>query len=276
MTLDVKQSRRLLIDISNYGRAKFQEALPNINTNLSKHIMLVTYMSQAQVHFDGILSLTLPKKPQGTTAILQLRTLQEYFINTKLITLQDNDIFANYLYINSEYERIKTTKMLLRMKEINQNECDKIIKEADKIINMLKSSTKLPIIPNLILTNKEYYGDAKFDLRKKCAVIDALDTNTQSIHKMVDNYDAVYKYLSNYVHPDARTILKNIGFNNSDSTININGDSYLYHDVVMLSCMYFASILEIFCTQLDIFEPRRFKLFMNRFSKYIHTEMLIS
>jgi hypothetical protein len=267
--MDIKRSRRLLKDISNYGWEKFQEAKALISETNSKHIMLVAYMSQCQVNFDGIISLTLPSRPQGTAGVLQLRALQECFINTKLITLNDDEVFANYLYINSEYERIRTTKVLLNQLAIDQAKHDEILNEANQIISNMKAQTTLPIIPGLIVAGKDYYDKQQFSLKKKCEIIDYLDTENSSVHKMVDNYDVVYKQLSRYVHPDARTILKNINFISNTSTININGDASLYEDIVSMSFMYYATVLEIFVNNLDIYEPRRFKLFSNRFDKYI-------
>jgi len=270
--MDIKRSRRLLKDISDYGWKKFQEAKAVINEENSKHIMLVAYMSQCQVNFDGIISLTLPAKPQSTAGVLQLRALQECFINTKLITLQDDEMFANYLYINSEYERIRTTKVLLDQSAIDQSKHDEIVNEANQIISNMKSQTTLPTIPSLIIADRDYYDKKQFSLRKKCEIIDYLDTENSSVHKMVDNYDVVYKQLSRYVHPDARTILKNINFTSSSATININGDASLYEDVIGMSFMYYASVLEIFVNQLEIYEPRRFKLYSTRFNKYISTD----
>lgn len=268
--MDKYRARKLLKDLSNYGWDKFQSAHNFVDLTNSKHIMLIAYMSQAQVNFDGIISLTRIAKPQAAAATLQLRTLQEYFINTKLVTLQNDDTFASYLYINSEYERIKTTKMLLRLGEISQTNCDRVLEESNQIINILKRQTKLPLIPHLILADRDYYGKSQFDLRKKCEIIDALDTNNESAHSMVSNYDVVYKQLSKYVHTDARTILHDIGYNSHPSIININGDASLYEDMVGMSCMYYASILEIFTKEMNIYEGRRFKLFMNRYIKYIH------
>lgn len=219
--MDTNKARRLLKDISNYGWEKFQEAHGVVDTNNSKHIMLVAYMSQCQVNFDGIISLTLPSKPQGTAGVLQLRALQECFINTKLITLNDDDVFANYLYINSEYERIRTTKVLLNQGAIDQDKHDEVVDEANTIITNMKAQTTLPTIPSLIVAGKDYYDNKQFSLKKKCETIDYLDTENSSVHKMVDNYDVVYKQLSRYVHPDARTILKNINFTSNTSTINI-------------------------------------------------------
>jgi len=172
--MDIKRSRRLLKDISNYGWEKFQEAKALISETNSKHIMLVAYMSQCQVNFDGIISLTLPSKPQGTAGVLQLRALQECFINTKLITLRDDETFANYLYINSEYERIKTTKVLLNQSAINQSKHDEIVNEANQIISNMKSQTTLPTIPSLIAAGRDYYDKQQFSLRKKCEIIDYL------------------------------------------------------------------------------------------------------
>lgn len=267
--MDIKGARRLLRDMSNYGWQMFQRALPATNTVNSIDIMMIAYMSQAQVNFEGIISLTAPHRPQSSAAMLQLRTLQEYFINARLITLQGNDNFANYLYINSEYGRIKTAKLLLNAGEISQQEYSQTETEANNIINRLKPNTSLPPIPQLIIAGHDYYDNKQFNIKQKCQIIDALDTNTTSAHSMVDNYNAVYKHLSGYVHPDPRTILHNIGYASYTSTININGDSQLHELAIAMSGMYYAGILELFVNAMNIYEPRRFKFFNARFHKYI-------
>ncbi len=269
--MDRERSRLLLKDIAKYGWSIFTQVQPNTNTISSKHILLIAYMSQAQVHIDGVVSLTSIRKAQASTAALQLRALQEYFIHTKFITLQDNDVFANYSYINSEYSRIQTAKFLLRNKEITQQVHDNTVNEANAIIDDLKPSTILPVVPHLISQGKDYYGNHQFKIRTMCEIIDALDTDNQSIHNMLDNYDAVYKHLSGYTHPDARTILWNINYTSNTSAININGDSTLYEIIMTMSFMYYAAILEIFATEFGVYESRRFSLFNTRFHKYMPT-----
>jgi hypothetical protein len=266
--MDIDRTRRLFRDCARYGWEKFQQAHLKMDTDRSRDIRLIDYMSQAQVNFEAVVSLTAPHKAQSMAAMLNVRVLQEYYINLKLMTLRDDDCFANYLYINSEYKRINTADILLRLKEISHTEHCSIIDEANKLINSLKSSTELPPVPKLIIPGKDYYGKLQFDLRRRCEIIDVLDATNLSTRKLVDNYGMIYKHLSNYIHPDARTILESIGYDNSSSAIIINGDKSSYNDVIVLSYMYYTAILAMFTESFELFDQRRFDLFSMRYYKY--------
>lgn len=270
--MSIPGSIRLMKDISAFGFKYLQDSHFKRGQMTDKQVLVMAYFTHAQAHYDGVLALVCKPKSQPSTAHLQMRALQETWINVSLMTCVEEDTWSNYLYMLSEYDRMKIAEWLLKNGQINQAKADKISNEASQLISNLKGKTNLPDIIDVMYPSKlkrDFFGKQPLNLREKCLVIDHYKGSTSN-NSMAHNYDVVYRFLSKYMHQDARTVLSAVKEGvKGEYQWNVGGDSDDITKVMGVAYSYYNGCLRTLTDLMGNTNIRRFDLFDKRFHKYL-------
>lgn len=259
-------------DVSGYGFNYLQNSHFKPTDMTDKQVLVMAYFTHAQAHFDGIIALVCKPNSQPATAHLQTRALQETWINMCLMTCTDDNTWSSYLYVVSEYDRVKAAKWLFADKQIDQANLDKIMAEASMLAQKITKENPLPTIKGILDPNniiRDLYGKNQLNLREKCQLIDHYKPPKEAGNTILKNYDLVYKYLSNYTHQDARTVLSVIKEKDREYVWDIGGDPIDIQKAMSTSYAYYSGSLRILTDLMQNTDVRRYKLFENRFEKYL-------
>lgn len=269
--MDVKNAVRLMKDVSKYGFEYLQNSHFRPDQMTDKQVLVMAYFTHAQAHFDGVIALVCKSKSQPATAHLQTRALQETWVNMCLMTCIDDNTWSSYLYVISEYDRMKIAKWLFADNQIDQARLDSILNEATNIARRITNENPLPSIQGIVNPNsrRDYYGKQPLNLREKCQLIDYYQPPEDPEKTMVKNYDLVYRYLSNYTHQDARTVVSVVKERDDEYTWDIGGDPIDIQKAMSTSYAYYTGCLRKLTDLMEYTNTRRFKLFDNRFEKYL-------
>lgn len=268
----VRNAVQLMKDISGYGFNYLQNShfVPAQMTD--KQVLVMAYFTHAQAHFDGVVALVCKPKAQPATAHLQTRALQETWINMRLMVCTEDNTWSSYLYVISEYERMKVAKWLFADKQIEQAQLDRVLNEANLIAAKIRQENPLPKIKGIVdpaNPKRDYYGKQPLNLREKCQLIDYYEPPAQSGNTTLKNYDLVYKYLSKYTHQDARTVVSAVKEKDNEYTWDIGGDALDIQKTMSTSYAYYSGCLRILTDLIGNTDTRRYKLFDTRFEKYL-------
>lgn len=263
---------RLMKDVSRYGFEYLQNSHFRPSEMTDKQVLVMAYLTHAQAHFDGVISLVCKSKSQPATAHLQTRCLQEVWINMSLMTCTDDDTWSSYLYVISEYDRMKIAKSLFRDKQMDQVSLDRILTEATTLTQKIIKKNPLPKIKGILDPDnpkRDLYGKNALSLKEKCQLIDHYQPPLEGGKTVVQNYEIVYKYLSKYTHQDARTVLSTIEERSNEYVWNISGGQTDIQKTMSTSYAYYIGCLRILTDLMDDTNLRRYKLFEGRFEKYL-------
>lgn len=270
--LKAKNAVRLMKDISNYGFNYLQNSHFKPNSMTDKQVLVMAYFTHAQAHFDGVITLVCKPKSQPATSHLQTRALQETWINMYLMTCTDDNTWSSYLYVISEYDRMKVAKWLFADKQIDRVKLNKILAEANTLARNISNENPLPFIKGILdpsNTKRDLYGKNPLNLREKCQIIDYYKPPTKADSTVLKNYDLVYKYLSKYTHQDARTVVSVVKEKDNEYMWDIGGDVVDVQKAMSTSYAYYCGCLRILTDIMQDTDTRRYRLFENRFEKYL-------
>lgn len=263
---------RLMKDVSKYGFEYLQNSHFKPDQMTDKQVLTMAYFTHAQAHFDGVIALVCKSGSQPATAHLQTRALQETWINMCLMTCTDDNTWSSYLYVISEYDRMKIAKWLFADKQMEQANLDNILAEATMLARKIIKENPLPTIKGILDPNnprRDLYGKQPLNLREKCQLIDHYKPPTEDGNTVLRNYDLVYRYLSNYTHQDARTVVSVVKEKDNEYTWDVAGDAVDIQKAMSTSYAYYAGCLKILTDLMKNTNERRYKLFENRFEKYL-------
>jgi hypothetical protein len=268
--MDIKNTVRLMKDVSKYGFDYLQNGhfIPEQMTD--KQVLMMAYFANAQANFDGTVALLCKPKSQPTTTKLQLRALQEVWINMSLMTCTEGELWSSYLYTISEYNRIKVAKWLHEDKQIDDAGLERITAEATNLADIIVRSNPLPDIDGVMhpsRSRRDYYVKP-LTLRERCQVVDHYN-QADPDNSMTKNYDLIYSYLSNFVHQDAREMTSSVREYENEYIWDIAGSALEIQKTMSTSYAYYTGCLRIFTDLIGNTNERRMKLFQSRFEKYL-------
>ncbi len=271
MDTKTRNAVRLMKDVASYGFDYLQNSHFQPDQMTDKQVLLIAYFTHALTHFDGIVSLVCRSKTQPATAHLQTRALQETWINMSLMTCSEDYPWHSYLYATSECERMKIAKWLFADNQMDQAGLDAVINQATIIVQSITSENPLPTIPGIVNpgSNRDYYTKQPLNLREKCQLIDYYQPPQSPDKTMVKNYDLVYRYLSGHIHQDARTVISAVREQGDEYVWNVGGDVTDIQKTMSTSYAYYTGCLRKLTESIGDTNTRRFKLFDNRFEKYL-------
>lgn len=268
--MNVKNAVRLMKDVSGYGFDYLQNSHFTPSQMTDKQVLLMAYFTNAHANFDGVVTLVCKPKSQPATAKLQLRALQEVWINMSLMTCVDGDLWSSYLYTISEFNRIKVAKWLFEDGQIDRANLDSVSREATTIGNQLISNNSLPDIDGVMhpSRSRRNYYTKPLTLRERCQVIDHYK-QPEPDNSITKNYDLIYSYLSNYVHQDAREMASSVREQDTEYVWDIAGSALEIQKTMSTSYAYYTGCLLLLTDLMGNTNQRRMKLFQNRFEKYL-------
>lgn len=268
--MDVKNAVRLMKDISKYGYGYLQNSHFTPSQMTDKQVLLMAYFTHAQANFDGLISLVCKPKSQPAPAKLQLRTLQEAWINMMLITCVEGDLWSAYLVTISEYNRIKVAKWLFEDGQIDRANLDRVSNEATTLANILVQGNPLPDIDGVMhpSRSRRNYYTKPLSLRERCQVIDHYN-QPEPENTITKNYDLIYSYLSNYTHLDAREVLSAVREEDEEYIWDIGGSALEIQKTMSTSYAYYTGCLSLLTDLIGNTDKKRMDLFQKRFEKYL-------
>lgn len=268
--MDVKNAVRLMKDASKYGFDYLQSSHFTPAQMTDKQVQTMAYFTNAQANFDGVVALICKPKSQPATTKLQLRALQEAWINMSLMVCVEGELWSSYLYAISEFNRIKVAKWLHEDGQIDDTRLASISDEVTRLTNIITRANPLPDIDGVMhpsRTRRNYYTKP-LTLRERCQVIDHYN-QSEPENSMTKNYDLIYSYLSNFIHQDAREMVSSVREHENEYIWDIAGSALEIQKTMSTSYAYYTGCLRILTDLLGNTNERRMKLFQNRFEKYL-------
>jgi len=262
---------RLMKDISKYGFDYLENSNFAPDKMTDKQVLLMAYFTHAQANFDGVIALVCKSKSQPATARLQLRALQETWINMFLMVCMEDDLWSSYLYAASEYDRVKVANWLLEDGQIDNANFERVKDEATQITDRLRQEHPLPDIDGVMhpsRSTRNYYKKP-LSLREKCQIIDHYKPPSEPDSTVTKNYDLIYRHLSSYVHQDARTVLSAVQEEEGRYRWDISGTTLEIVKTMSTSYAYYTGCLQQLTDLIGNTNNRRMKLFEGRFEKYL-------
>lgn len=218
---DVKVTLDNLKQLNDYGYSLLEQTNDKLQSEaLGKDGYLLALFISAVAQVQGI--YVLGENRQYRVVVNQVRTLFEICVTAGLLYCHDSEIYAYFLVIHNEREKVKRVRLLHQDGIASDEQLSKFEERLkayeDTFANM---HPKWPDkIPHVISGkgDKPPLERGEFKLKQKCQIIDFYSGN----HVLEGMYDRIYPFFSDGAH--ANLLELSMAFNESATEIKVDID----------------------------------------------------